>query len=239
MLSYSTVGDCGESTHGHVKDVVGVDFRVKLSGLFICLTIGSFIGGAFSGLIISILRTTFLLDDRGDSTHGQAGAVIGVGIKVTFSGFHSLCLLLTFPSVGLFVQEFGLLVGRSLVHADADDWKVSILLYNSDPCARETKHCKCNPVTIPARTRIARVEEIQAIQNIGTRTTESSEGEDVLPPHLVSVLDTASELTSDQRTRAATLLAKHVNTFPAPGTLITSRTDAVVHEIDTGSTRPI
>ena len=98
-----------------------------------------------------------------------------------------------------FVQEFGLLVGRSLVRADADDLKVPILLYNSDPCTRETKHCKCNPVTIPARTRIARVEEIQAIQNIGTRTTETNEGEEALPPHLVSVLDTASELTSDQR----------------------------------------
>ena len=79
------------------------------------------------------------------------------------------------------VQEFGLLVGRSLVRADADDWKVSILLYNSDPCTRETKHCKCNPVTIPARTRIARVEEIQAIQNIGTRTTETNEGEEAQP----------------------------------------------------------
>ena len=134
-----------------------------------------------------------------------------------------------------FVQEFGLLVGRSLVRADADDWKVPILLYNSDPCTRETKHCRCNPVTIPARTRIARVEEIQAIPNIGTRTTESSEGEDALPPHLVRVLDTASELTSDQCVRTATLLAKHVHTFPAPGSPITGRTDAVVHEIDTGS----
>ena len=56
-----------------------------------------------------------------------------------------------------FVQEFGILVGRSLV---------PILLYNSDPCTRDSKHCKCNPVIIPARTRIARVEEIQAIQNI-------------------------------------------------------------------------
>ena len=129
-----------------------------------------------------------------------------------------------------FVQEFGLLVGISLVLADADDWKVPILLYNSDPCTRETKHCRCNPVTIQARTRIARVEEIQAIQNIGTRTTESSE---------VSVLDTASELTSDQRACAATLLAKHVHTFPAPGSPITGRTDAVVHEIDTRPTRPI
>ena len=33
---------------------------------------------------------------------------------------------------------------------------------------------------IPARTRIARVEEIQAIQNIGTRATERSTGEDRL-----------------------------------------------------------
>ena len=107
------------------------------------------------------------------------------------------------------------------------------------PCVRGTKHCGCNPVTIPARTRIARVEEIQAIQNIGTRTTENSEGEDALPPHLVSVLDMATELTSDQRASAATLLAKHVNTFPAPGSPITGRTEAVVHEINTGSTRPI
>ena len=94
-------------------------------------------------------------------------------------------------------------------------------------------------VRFPARTRIARVEEIQAIQNIGTRTTETNEGEEALPPHLVSVLDTASELTSDQRARAATLLAKHVNTFPTPGSPIIGRTDAVVHKIDTGSTRPI
>ena len=101
-----------------------------------------------------------------------------------------------------FVQEFGILVGRSLVRTDADNWKVPILLYNSDPCTRESKHCKCNPVIIPARTRIARVEEIQAIQNIGTRETEHSTGEDTLPPHLIDVLDAASGLTSDQRARS-------------------------------------
>ena len=55
-----------------------------------------------------------------------------------------------------FVQEFGILVGRSLVRADADDWKIPILLYNSDPCTKRSKDCKCNPVIIPARTRIAR-----------------------------------------------------------------------------------
>ena len=59
-----------------------------------------------------------------------------------------------------FVQEFGLLVGRSLVRADAEDWKIPILIYNSDPCTMQPDACACNPVILPAHTRIARVEEI-------------------------------------------------------------------------------
>ena len=83
------------------------------------------------------------------------------------------------------------------------------------------------------------MEEIQAIQHIGSRGTERGAGECALPPHLTDVLDAATELTSDQRAHAADLLAKQVNTFPAPGTPITGRTEAVMHDIDTGSTRPI
>ena len=64
-------------------------------------------------------------------------------------------------------------------------------------------------------------------------------GECALPPHLIDVLDAATDLTSDQRARAADLLMKHIYTFPAPGTPITGRTEAVMHEIDTGSTRLI
>ena len=55
-----------------------------------------------------------------------------------------------------FVQEFGLLVGRSLVRADAEDWKIPILIYNSDPCTMKPADCTCNPVIIPGHTRIAR-----------------------------------------------------------------------------------
>ena len=120
-----------------------------------------------------------------------------------------------------FVQEFGLLVGRSLVRADAEDWKIPILIYNSDPCTMQPDACACNPVILPAHTRIARVEEIQAIQHIGSRETEIQTEEGALPPHLVDVLDAATELTANQRARAAHLLAKHVKTFPAPGTPIT------------------
>ena len=101
-----------------------------------------------------------------------------------------------------FVQEFGLLVGRSLVRADAEDWKVPILLYNSDPCTKKSTDCTCNPVIIPGHTCIARVEEIQAIQHIGTQETERGAGECALPPHLIDVLDAASDLTSDQRARS-------------------------------------
>ena len=138
-----------------------------------------------------------------------------------------------------FVQEFGLLVGRSLVCADVDDWRVPILIYNSDPCTMQPADCLCNPIIVPAHTRIARVEEIQAIQHIGSRNIDTNTEENTLPPHLIDVLDAATELTPIQRARAATLLAKHVKTFPAPGTPITGRTEAVMHDIDTGSTRPI
>ena len=48
-----------------------------------------------------------------------------------------------------------------------------------------------------------------------------------------------SEQTHEQPARAANLLAKHIHTFPAPGTPITGRTETVVHDFDTGSTRPI
>ena len=119
-----------------------------------------------------------------------------------------------------FVQEFGLLVGRSLVRADVDDWKVPVLIYNSDPCTMKPADCMCNPVIVPAHRRIARVEEIQAIQHIGSRDAETHTEEGALPPHLIDVLDAATELTPIQRARAATLLAKHVKTFPAPGTPI-------------------
>ena len=95
------------------------------------------------------------------------------------------------------------------MRADADDWKIPILIYNSDPCTRKPADCTCNPVIIPAQTRIARVEEIQAIQHIGSRETEMNAEEGALPPHLIDVLDAATELTSNQRARAAALLAKH------------------------------
>ena len=72
-------------------------------------------------------------------------------------------------------------------------WQIAILIYNSDPCTAKSADCTCNPVIIPGHTRIARVEEIQAIQHIGSRETERGAGECALPPHLTDVLDAATD----------------------------------------------
>ena len=66
-----------------------------------------------------------------------------------------------------FVQEFGLLVGRSLVRADAEDWKIPTArastcttpthVQNSQQTAHATHRLMVT--LIPARTRIARVED--------------------------------------------------------------------------------
>ena len=117
------------------------------------------------------------------------------------------------PTAGV-VLEFGLLVGRSLVRADADDWKIPILIYNSDPCTMKPADCTCNPVIIPAHTRIARVEEIQAIQHIGCRETEMNTEEGALPPHLIDVLDAATDLTTCARSRFTSKTCEH---FPSTG----------------------
>ena len=66
-------------------------------------------------------------------------------------------------------------------------------------CFTETTDTVCIP---PHSEVIARVEEIQAIQHIGTRETERSAGECALPPHLIDVLNAASEFMSDQRARS-------------------------------------
>ena len=93
-ISGFSVGNCGELTHGHGRAVIGVDTGVKYCGEFFRVTFGSIVGGAFSGRVIFISRASFILltiscftvGNRGESTHGHAGAVIGVDTGVTLSG---------------------------------------------------------------------------------------------------------------------------------------------------------
>ena len=103
------------------------------------------------------------------------------------------------------------------MRADVDDWKVPVLIYNSDPCTMKPAYCLCNPVIVPAHTRIARVEEIQVIQHIGSRDAETHTEEGALPPHLIDVLDAATELTSYSTCARSHFAGKACEDFPSTG----------------------
>ena len=93
-----TVDNHGDLTHDHTRAVVGVDTRVTYSGEFSFDIFGSILGGAVSGRVIpisrvSLLRLTnscFTIGNRGESTHGQERAVIGVDTGVKYSGEYFL-----------------------------------------------------------------------------------------------------------------------------------------------------
>ena len=84
-ISCFTVGNRGESTHGHARDVIGVDTDAKFSGIFFNVIFGSIVGGALSAMVISISRLSFIrltiscftVGNHGESTHGHARDVIG------------------------------------------------------------------------------------------------------------------------------------------------------------------
>ena len=96
-----------------------------------------------------------------------------------------------------FVQEFGLLVGRSLVRADADDWKIPVLIYNSDPCTRQADMCTCNPIICASTYDGSRESKRYKRYNTsGLGRLQCYAEECALPPHLIDVLDAATELTS-------------------------------------------
>ena len=92
-------------------------------------------------------------------------------------------------------------------------------------------------VTLPARTRMASVTQVTLIQNIKVQR----EGVDMevteVPQHIMDMLP-KDKLTSEQRERATVLLGNYAAQFPAPGEPITGSTDAVLHDIDTGDSKP-
>jgi len=124
-----------------------------------------------------------------------------------------------------FVNIFDVVVGRSLVRPV--DWCVPVLLVNPG----------IESVTIPAFTELALVEQAVAIQSVTQSASPSTQCE--LPLHLTRMLDDASALSAQQTSELRAVLSEYAHIFPAPGTPVTGRTDAVEHEIDMGDTRPI
>jgi len=126
-----------------------------------------------------------------------------------------------------FVDRFDLVVGRSLVCAS--DWTVPVLIVNSSD----------DVVTIPAWTAIGHVDSVLAIQPLNSIEANQSDQKGVLPGHIQQLVDQATELSDSERVRLGAALLPYIASFPAPGCPLMGRTDAILHEIDTGSALPI
>ena len=85
---------------------------------------------------------------------------------------------------------------------------------------------------------MASVTQVTLIQNINVQQKGVDPEATEVPRHIIDMLP-EDELTSDQRERATSLLGNYAAQFRAPGEPITGRTDAVLHDIDTGDNKPI
>ena len=125
-----------------------------------------------------------------------------------------------------FVNNFGILVRRSLVHSAMEDWIVPVLLYNSDPCSNSHDDCHCHPVTIHAQIIITRVEYVQDTWDIQA-TYKVLHRFKTVRPHLLPHYHLISKTWWIMRCRCLprniyrllmTLLSSYMELFPVPGT---------------------
>ena len=128
----------------------------------------------------------------------------------------------------LFVENTGLIVGRTLV--DPSRWKVPVLVLNFSQ----------DTVVVAPFSEVGMIAQVSAIQSI-TEPLDQPQGElDSLPTHLHDLVSqTSHDLDTTQQHRLADVLLRHADLFPAPGSTLTGHTDAVEHEIDTGNSAPI
>ena len=79
-----------------------------------------------------------------------------------------------------------------------------------------------------------------AIQSITEPSHRPQVDPDSLPDHLRDLLNhTSRDLDITKQRRLAEVLLQYSDLFPTPGSTITGHTDAVEHELDTGSSSPI
>ena len=89
-------------------------------------------------------------------------------------------------------------------------------------------------------SEVGMVAQISAIQSITEPHCRASYSDDSLPTHLQELLDqTSRDLDGTQQCQLVSVLLQYTDLFPMPGLTLTSHTDAVEHEIDTGHSTPI
>ena len=131
-------------------------------------------------------------------------------------------------SSGLFAENTGLVVGRTLV--DPSRWRVPVLVSNFSQ----------DTAMVEPFSEVGMVTQVSAIQSVTETMDRPPCGVESLPMHLRDLLDqTSRDLDDMQRRQLAGVLLRYSDLFPMPGSTLTGHTDVVEHEIDTGDGSPI
>ena len=128
----------------------------------------------------------------------------------------------------LFAENTSLIVGRTLV--DPSRWKVPVLVSNFNQ----------DTVVVAPLSEVGMIAQVSDIQSITEPFHQPQVDSDSLPAHLRDLLDqTSRDLDITQQRHLADVLLHYLHLFPKTGSTLTSHTDAVEHEIDTGDSSAI
>ena len=88
-------------------------------------------------------------------------------------------------------------------------------------------------------TEVGMIAQVTAIQSVTDDRIRLWGVTGELPHHLRDLVDqTSGDLDGDQRRRLAEVLLEYADIFPVPGDPLTGHTDAVEHDINTGTVCP-
>ena len=125
-------------------------------------------------------------------------------------------------------EEFGVVVGHTLVDASASSANVLII----NPNAEE--------VVLPCRTSIGQLVLISAVSVARSELRLPTDTAVVLPEYLEDIVKGShTSLGDTSRQSLRELLHRYEHVFPAPGEPVTGRTKSVQHEIITKDARPV
>ena len=124
-------------------------------------------------------------------------------------------------------EEFGVVVGHTLV--DASTSSANVLIIN--PNAEE--------VVLPCRTSIGQLVLISAVSVARSELRLPTNTAVVLPEYLEDIVKGSHTSLGDTGRQSLRELHRYEHVFPAPGEPVTGRTKSVQHEIITKDARPV
>ena len=147
--------------------------------------------------------------------------------KFSVSGIRPHGCVLVEPARYL-IEEYGVVVGHTLVDASSDSGSVLIVNPNAEG------------MVLPGLTFIGKLVPVAAISVAIEDTGPSVNGPDELPEYLEEIVKCLHpSLGEPGRQLLRDLLLRHRHVFPAPGEPVTGQNSTVQHDITTTDARPV